>query len=117
MFLVADGSAPPFVGYGPYLVIIRGDSGVFHLLAHLDPSGAGAAPMGSRVTEGQVIGRTSSANHTHWEVRRSPVPPSGKTNLDNNLDPIAWMNGGSILFLAAVAAGGFVLWKLYTGRR
>ena len=76
------------------------------------------APAGSRVTEGQVIGKTSSANHTHWEVRTRPTPGSGKTNLDNNVDPIAWMKGlGSILVIATIAGGGYLLYRLWKKRR
>lgn len=115
VFVVADGSAPPFVGYGPYLVMIRGDSGVFHLLSHLSPANASMAKMGARVAEGQVIGTTSAANHTHWEVRKQPVPGSGRTNLDNNLDPMAWASerGTSIVLIAMLAGGSLWIWNRY----
>lgn len=110
--IAADGTAPPFVGYGPWLVLLRGDSGKFHLLAHLDPSTAAQAPAGLRVAEGAAIGTVSAARHTHWEVRVRPTPPAGKTNLDNNLDPIGWMKGvGSIVVLAVIAGGAYWIWR------
>lgn len=108
----ADGSRAPFSGYGPWLVIIQGDSGKYHLLAHLDPGYMNLAPIGLRVKEGQVIGRTSGANHTHWEVRKQITPPSGGDNFTNNEDPIAWMSGGGTLILIALAAGAGLLYFL-----
>jgi murein DD-endopeptidase MepM/ murein hydrolase activator NlpD len=108
----ADGAAAPFRGYGPWLVMILGASGKYHLLAHLDPASSAMAPVGSRVTEGQVVGRVSSARHTHWEVRVRPTPPTGQTNLDNNLDPISWMKGvGSVVLLAVLAGGAYWIWR------
>lgn len=106
--MVADGTAAPFVGYGPWLAIILGDSGKFHLLAHLDPASSGMAPMGAQVVAGQQVGVTSSANHTHWEVRSAMVPDfaSGEDNFSNNQDPIAWLETpdlGVILLLGGAA--------------
>lgn len=115
--IAADGSAAPFVGYGPWLVMIKGASGRYHLLSHLAPGTASMAPAGVTVSEGQVIGTTSSANHTHWEVREKPTPGSGKTNLDNNVDPIAWMKAGSVIVLALAAFGGFWLYREWKKRR
>lgn len=43
---VADGTASPYGGYGPWLVEIRGDDGRFHLLAHLDPRTRSMAELG-----------------------------------------------------------------------
>ncbi len=121
VYFIADGASAPFVGYGPWLVMIRGDSGKFHLLAHLDPAKASLARMGARVEEGQIVGVTSSANHTHWEVRKLPKPAAGQTNFDNNEDPIGWMRGGtaaSIVLLAALAGGGLWIWREHRkGRR
>lgn len=95
--LVGDGNSAPFVGYGPWFVVIAGDaSGKFHLLAHLDPMTSGMGPMGARVLAGQQVGTTSSANHTHWEVRSQMTPPPGGDNFSNNTDPIAWLEWAAI---------------------
>lgn len=114
----ADGSTSPFKGYGPWLVIIRGDSGKFHLLAHLDPARRYDAPIGLRVTAGQVIGATSAANHTHWEVRTKMVPDfaHGEDNFTNNTDPKAWLSGGGGIGVL-VAAGGVLLFWLWRRNR
>jgi len=84
---VATGTLMPFRGYGPGVILIRGDSGVYHLFGHLHYGSIPAAfqkldwedywqdgllnakPDRARVKEGQVIGVTSSADHVHWEVR------------------------------------------------
>ncbi len=114
---VADGVSAPFGGYGPWLVVLQGDSGKFHLLGHLDPYDAGMAPVGARFFAGQQVGTTSSANHTHWEVRRSPVPDyaSGEDNFSNNVDPLSWLalaqiGAGTIL---VVGGSALLLWLLY----
>lgn len=110
----ADGSQPPFQGYGPWLVIIRGDSGKHHLLAHLDPNERARAPIGLRTKAGDVIGTVSAARHTHWEVRTKMVPDfaRGETNFTNNTDPVAWLSGGGGIGLGAlvVAGGGLLFW-------
>ena len=115
----ADGSLSPFVGYGPWLVIVRGfESGKFHLLAHLDPADRQRAPIGLRMSSGQPVGVTSAANHTHWELRKKMVPDfaHGETNFTNNDDPIAWMKGSSLLLPLILAGGGLILLKLWTDR-
>jgi len=105
--LLADGTSAPYVGYGPYLALVLGKSGYYHLLAHLQP-GTMTVGLGSKVTAGQALAQTSSANHTHWEVRKKPVPnfAANETNFDNNLDPMDWLSmarGGRVaLVIAAV---------------
>jgi len=119
--MIGDGNSAPFVGYGPWFAIIAGDSGKFHFLGHLDPATSGMAPMGSQVTAGQQVGTTSSANHTHWEVRDKMVPDfaAGETNFDNNSDPLAWLTlapiGGAATALLAAGAA-LLLYLLYTRR-
>lgn len=109
----ADGSAAPWRGYGPWLVVIRGDaSGKFHLLAHLDPNARAMAPIGLRVSAGTVIGKVSSANHTHWELRKQLTPGSGGTNFTNNLDPIAWLRASG-MGIGQVLLGGGAAFLLY----
>jgi murein DD-endopeptidase MepM/ murein hydrolase activator NlpD len=108
--LVGDGNSPPFVGYGPWFVVIEGASGKFHLLAHLAP-GTSMAPMGLFVTAGQPVGVTSSANHTHWEVRDKMVPDyaAGEDNVTNNTDPLGWLAGASLGLGTVLLVGGAAL--------
>lgn len=112
-----DGNSAPFVGYGPWFVIMQGASGKFHFLGHLDPAASGMAPAGQAVTAGDQVGVTSSANHTHWEVRDKMVPDfaAGEDNFSNNSDPLGWLSGaqmgvlGTVLIAGASAA---LLWLL-----
>lgn len=118
---IGDGSIAPFVGYGPWFAIIQGaESGKYHLLAHLEPMTSSMAPAGVAVIAGDQIGTTSSANHTHWEVRDKMMPDfaAGETNFDNNSDPLAWLTLarigalGAVLLVGAAAA----LWWLIIKR-
>lgn len=93
---VATGDAKPWTGYGPGLVVLKGRSGGYHLLAHLEPEvvprwqkDAGILddrptlyPLARPVAEGELLGYVSSANHVHWEKR------SDRTS--GRLDPVAW---------------------------
>lgn len=116
----ADGSQPPWSGYGPWLAVIKGDaSGKHHLLAHLDPAARAMAPIGLRVKAGDPVGKVSNANHTHWELRRLLTPGSGGTNFTNNVDPVAWLraNGGLSLGPGQLLLGGgaalliYLIWR------
>jgi len=87
---IGDGNSAPYTGYGPYVAELLGRDGYYQLIAHMNP---GDLSLGQVVDEGEQIGTVSSANHVHWEVRRKLTPGIGKTNMDNNLDPIAWLTG------------------------
>jgi murein DD-endopeptidase MepM/ murein hydrolase activator NlpD len=117
---IADGSAPPWVGYGPFLVLIQGKSGYFHLLAHLQP-GSVSLGVGSAVTAGMPVATTSSENHTHWEVRKKVTPnyAANETNLDNNLDPMAWLSSARAgkVILILLAGGAAIAMAMYLKRR
>lgn len=121
--MAGDGASPPFVGYGPWFAIVQGDdSGKFHFLAHLEPAAASMAPVGARVTAGDQIGTTSSANHTHWEVRDKAVPDfaSGEDNFTNNSDPLGWLSMASVGSVGAILIGGgaaLFLWLLFRTRK
>lgn len=116
--MATDGNSAPFVGYGPWLVVIQGDSGKFHLLGHLEPAAAEMGVMGARVTAGDSIGMTSSANHTHWEVRSklSPDFANGEDNFTNNTDPLAWLSMSNALFPMLLAGGAALLVYLIARR-
>jgi murein DD-endopeptidase MepM/ murein hydrolase activator NlpD len=115
-----DGNSSPYAGYGPWFVIIEGDSGKFHLLGHLEPAASSLAPSGMQVLAGQQVGVTSTANHTHWEVRDKAVPDfaSGEDNFTNNSDPLAWLTLAAIGAgtLLVVGATGLFLWLLLRRR-
>ncbi len=117
----ADGSSSPYGGYGPWVVVIQGASGKFHLLGHLDPRTRSMGPIGQVVRAGDPVGTVSSAYHTHWEVRSKKVPEfaRGESNATNNSDPVAWLRlaqvggVGTILVVGASAAFLFLLYRRY----
>lgn len=83
--MAARKSAAPGGGYG-YYVKMQGDSGVVHLMAHLDANSIKVKP-GERVSRGRVIGNmgttgASTGVHLHWEVRKD-----GRFT-----NPIAWVS-------------------------
>lgn len=115
---VAPGNAPPWTGYGPWLVVIFGDtSKKFHLLAHLDPNTAAMGPLGKRVVAGDPVGTVSSANHTHWELRTKLTPGAGGTNFTNNEDPVAWLQASGSLVPLLLLGGVALATFLYLRRR
>jgi murein DD-endopeptidase MepM/ murein hydrolase activator NlpD len=92
-----------WAGYGPAAVVVEGDSGAWHLLAHVRDSGAWhltahvRAPrvaVGQRVAHGEVLAQVAAAgNHLHWEVRTRAKPPRGWATVEIALDPLAWLEG------------------------
>lgn len=108
---VGNGASKPWTGYGPWIVVIKGASGIYHLLAHLSPAQAALALVGARVAAGQLVGVTSSANHVHWEIRIVAT----SAEWANKVDPFAWLTrarGGhssSWLLLAAAATAAYFL--------
>lgn len=77
-------------GYAP-VVYLRGDSGVWHVLAHLS-GGPLAVAEGQRVEAGAVVGRTGSEHHVHWEVRTRPRGRALASEV--TIDPSIWLAGG-----------------------
>lgn len=124
---VSAGASSPFGGYGPWVIVIQGnDSGKFHLLGHLDPATSSMSAINDVVQAGQAIGTTSSANHTHWEVRDKLTPnfAANETNFDNNSDPETWLATAPILDAVGgsngailIGAGAVLLWLLYKRSR
>lgn len=89
-----DDVTPPFVGYGPGGVEGLGASGVYHLLAHLEPSTIGVS-VGDQIEEGHSLGRMPShvgaaGPHTHWEVRKREID-SPATRENNTIVPNWWV--------------------------
>jgi hypothetical protein len=137
---VSRGVLPPFRKYGPGVILFKGRSGVYHLLAHLHYDSLPEAfkpmewedywedgliyakPDRATVKEGQLIGRVSSKNHVHWEVRegehgarsnpaiwlkkQTGILPAGAKLADFTYDaaPVAGGGGGAgvLLLVAAV---------------
>jgi murein DD-endopeptidase MepM/ murein hydrolase activator NlpD len=104
---------PGFEGMGPAFVYLRGDSGMFHLLAELGavPRTAGHVEHGAsegdgylitlgddyRVKKGDVLGVGGASGHVHWEVMEAPMTPSpdsGSRYLASavRVDPIVWFD-------------------------
>jgi murein DD-endopeptidase MepM/ murein hydrolase activator NlpD len=91
---------PPLDGYGPGAVVGLGSSGVWHLLAHMDPDGwslaSGTMPaIGRTYLEGEQIGIAPSGvgaarSHVHWEVRLFQPFDSPDTRAANTVDPLQW---------------------------
>lgn len=112
MVIAVSGDTPPFSGYGPGIVLLKGRSGFYHLLAHLELGSIKVMP-GMPLAEGAPIGRFDAAHaHCHYEVRRKPTGPSDV----NTVDPVAWLKsaGGSsgvsvLLVLGGLLAAGFFL--------
>jgi murein DD-endopeptidase MepM/ murein hydrolase activator NlpD len=101
---VASGNESRYSGYGPMIVHLLGDSGRYHLLAHLE-FGTVAVTAGQRVAEGQLLAKYDPAyNHTHYEVRKEKFG----THKTNDIDPALWMAGQSVL--VKLALGAFVVW-------
>lgn len=112
---VSDGGSPPWSGFGPGVVVIAGDSGVFHLLSHLEYASV-RVWIGLRVAEGTPIGRFDARiAHCHYEVRRKLTGPSS----ENTIDPSKWMaaqggagasgGAGKLLLLAGLFGAGILL--------
>lgn len=93
---VADNTniAPPWKGYGPGIVVGRGTSGKFHLLAHL---GTVAVVRAQVVRQGELLGKMAthvgaSGPHTHWEVRDVAVDDGPATREQHTMDPHVWLD-------------------------
>lgn len=117
---VSDGGSPPFSGYGPGVVLMKGVSGMYHLLAHLERASI-QVRQGMPVAEGRPIGRFDAGYaHCHYEIRKAPTGPSET----NTINPEEWHRahgGGSsvgiLLLLGGLFAVGYVLARHRAGER
>jgi len=115
-----NNTSPNFAGYGPGGVLLRGQSGLFHLLGHLDP-GASSWSKGLTFQPGERVGQTAPTGsagvgaatpHVHWEVRIEPID-SPSTREGNTLDPLDWARGvGTPLTNPPGRRGGGWVWLL-----
>lgn len=90
---------PPLDGYGPGAIVIVGKSGVYHLLAHLDPASI-EVRAGNLVAEGQRVATMprkvgAAGPHTHWEVRTGKAYDNPATREANTMDPDEWVRTGA----------------------
>jgi murein DD-endopeptidase MepM/ murein hydrolase activator NlpD len=88
----------PWSGYGPNVVEALGESGAFHVLAHL---GSVAVVKGQQLAEGEVVGELAthvgaSSPHVHWEMRIVAID-SPTTRGTNTFDPAAWVKSGALV--------------------
>jgi murein DD-endopeptidase MepM/ murein hydrolase activator NlpD len=76
-------------GYGPGVVVIHGESGVYHWLAHVkNPT----VERNDPVVAGQIIAEATT-DHVHWELRQILIPYKGTAYWPwtVTLDPIRWL--------------------------
>lgn len=102
---VSDNVTPPLRGFGPGAILFLGDSGMRHVLGHMDPTWwensawrgfPGALPKvlipdrvpadGRRYRQGEQMG-VVAVDHLHWEVRDR----DGK-----RYDPEGWARGRTV---------------------
>lgn len=106
---IGNGSSAPWVGYGPGVVVIAGDSGKYLLMGHLTYSTI-RVEKGQRVREGDLIALFDPGiAHTHFEVRHELTGPSAT----NTMNPASWVGGGfgTVVKFAALAWGAHWLTK------
>lgn len=94
-----DNSPPPprrwSRGYGPAVLLALGlDTGVVHVLAHLEEWSAADRPVkGQIIEEGAPVGRVSKLRHVHWEIRRADRAPWPRSRRgEDTIDPSRWLS-------------------------
>jgi len=82
-----------WAGYGPGFIVIRGASGRYHLLAHVEPVG----DLGATVSAGQHVAFVpGESGHVHWEVRTRIRPRAEESTVEITLDPMRWLAGQDV---------------------
>ena len=76
-------------GYGPAVVVILGDSGFYHWLAHVKRP---TVKYGAGVVPGQIVAEATT-DHVHWELRQVLIPYTGSKYWPwtVTIDPIRWL--------------------------
>lgn len=109
---IASGQSAPWSGYDPGLVVVRGRSGYYHLLAHLNPDTI-KVRVGEVVQQGQQVGSVAY-DHVHWEVRKKRLPEYAKfartdqAHRANTVNPRFWLffsGVGGAVVLAGIGYG------------
>lgn len=77
-------------GYGPQVILLAGESGMFHVLSHVESV---AVSAGDVIREGVPVAVVSAKAHLHWEVQREPRPTRGRAVVEDSIDPMAWLEG------------------------
>lgn len=97
------GKASPFGGYGPWVVAIKGDSGFFHWLAHVDKP---TVKRNQYVEPGEIVALATGTTwpHVHWEIRQVLVPYKGEKYWPwtVSIDPVRWLNFTELTALDAL---------------
>ncbi len=114
-----SGTPSPFRGFGPAVVVVKGEeTGLYHLLAHLR-KGKLRVAKGSRVRGGQIVGELAALRspHVHWQVQTQPTVDSRGWEPITK-DPIAWgrdhgaRKAGGLPWELALLAGFPLAWAL-----
>ena len=69
-------------------VMLRGDSGAYHIIGRLQPIGLHQV---GRVAEGDDLGRAFGPPGVYWRVQLAPEVPDGKQLGDVAVDPAEWL--------------------------
>lgn len=97
-------SRPPWTGYAPCVYLV-GESGRYHLLAHLSGSPL-TLRRGDVVAMGQQVGTIGRPErHTHWEVRTREHRRRDEPAIDASLSPADWLDGVDVPFGVDLPAG------------
>jgi murein DD-endopeptidase MepM/ murein hydrolase activator NlpD len=91
--------------YAPgWLIIIKGESGKFHRLAHLDGDHLYVSP-GNQVGRNQAVGYVD-ADHVHWSIHttldnpttdpKTKQAPISGCSWANTVDPVSWVKGWDV---------------------
>lgn len=93
---IADADATPgWRGYGPGVVVVRGNSGAYYNLAHVTP----IAREGDIVQQGAQVATVGQLAwpHVHFEVRARLQPAGGAAVVEDCADPVAWIQRGEVV--------------------
>lgn len=115
------GAIPPFAGFGPHVTVVyetgAPDNFAYHLVGHMEyattfplfgdnftTSASGKHPTRIQrpITEGQLIGYVSKANHIHWQVQTAPYQISQPWAAMTQ-DPMFWATRRGAIYAPPVS--------------